>query len=174
MASILLGCRGTQTTQEAAPEPSTSAAASSTNQSQVCPVPLLGHEKIPGYQPDSVDPKLAQQPIAFVSPTLEGNPRFYLGLLQQPVKFCGTANNKIAKVKLFASGPYRSEEKQPEPQETERPLGEASVANGIWFFEYDFREGRVIDIVAQGYDANDQLVAKTNPISISLGGPDPR
>lgn len=175
-ATILLGygCRGTETLKEPVSVQSIKSVSSATRQKLLCPIPLLGYEKLPGYQPGSVDPAFVQKPIAFVSPTLEGNPRFYLGLLQQPVKFCGTANDKIAKVKLFASGAYRYEEKDAVPKEPERFLGEASVNNGIWFFEYNFKEGRVLDIVAQGYDHNDQWVANTDKILLSLAGPDPR
>ncbi|MEO0489634.1 MAG: hypothetical protein AAFZ49_08750, partial [Cyanobacteria bacterium J06659_2] len=72
----------------------------------VCPIPPLGYERMPGYQPDSVDPSLSEKSLAFISPTLEGNPTFYLGILQQPVNFCGIAKDNILSVKLFASGAY--------------------------------------------------------------------
>jgi hypothetical protein len=73
---------------------------------EVCPIPPINYEKIPGYQPDTADPSLSSKLLEFVSPTLEGNPTFYLSILQQPVKFCGIAKENIVKIELFASGIY--------------------------------------------------------------------
>jgi hypothetical protein len=140
----------------------------------ICPIPPIGYERIPGYQPGSVDPSLSQKSIEFISPTLEGNPSFYLGILQQPVRFCGIAKDNIVKVKLFASGAYIYEQQDSIPEEPELLLGEVPVENGLWFFSYDFRGVGVRDIIAKGYDANDQLIATTSGISISLAEPNPR
>lgn len=140
----------------------------------ICPIPLVGYDRIPGYQPGRVNPSLSQKSITFISPTLEGNPRFYLGILQQPVQFCGTAKPEITTVRVFASGAYTYEQKSPIPAQPQQLLGEVLVKDGVWFFNYDFRAGNVIDVLAKGYDANDQLVATTSLISISLAGPDPR
>lgn len=141
--------------------------------SSVCPIPPLGYEQIPGYDPGRVDPSQSDQLLAFISPTLEGNPVFYMGILQQPVKFCGIANGDIERVELLASGAYIYEVRYPDPAEPELLLGEASVENDIWFFDYDFREGGQRQIVANGYNAANDLVATTEPILITLAEPNP-
>jgi hypothetical protein len=141
---------------------------------EVCPIPPKSYRKIPGYQPDSVDPSLSQKTLQFISPILEGDPTFYLGILQQPVRFCGTAKDSIVKVKFFASGTYVYEKKYPVPAKPELLLGEAPVKSGIWFFSYDFKDGEgVRRIIAKGYDSKNNLVDSTSEISITLAGPNP-
>jgi hypothetical protein len=142
---------------------------------ELCPIPPLNYEKISGYQPAHIEPSLSSKKLEFISPTLEGNPTYYLGILQQPVRFCGLAKNSVVKVKLFASGAYLYEKKYPNPENPERLLGETQVEkSGVWFFSYDFRDGDgVRRIIAKGYNSDNQEIATTSEISITLAGPNP-
>jgi hypothetical protein len=138
-----------------------------------CPIPPINYEKIPGYNPGNVNPSRSQKPIEIISPTLSGNPTFYLGILQQPVRFCGTAQGTIVKVKLFATGAYLYEKKARVPNTPELLLGETPVKRGIWFFSYNFREVGNRSVIAKGYDSKGQEVATSPEISITLAEPNP-
>ena len=141
---------------------------------EVCPIPPINYEKIPGYQPGIANPSLSSKLLEFMSPTLEGNSTFYLSILQQPVRFCGTAKGNITKIKLFASGIYIYEKRYPNPEKPEILLGETTVNNGLWFFSYDFREVGSRDIIAKGYDSEDNLISTTSQITIFLSDVNPR
>jgi hypothetical protein len=141
----------------------------------ICPVPSPDYQKIPGYQPGRVDPSLEQKPLAFISPTFEGDSVAYtLSVLEQPVKFCGTAKDNIVRVELFSTGAYLYEQKNPVPAEPELPLGKSTVKDGIWFLDYDFRDGEgKRNIIAKGFDANNKVVFTTPQILITLAGINP-
>jgi hypothetical protein len=142
---------------------------------KICPVPPPDYQKLPGYQPSSVDPSLEQKPLAFVSPTFEGDSvSYHLSVLEQPVKFCGTAKNNIVRVELFSTGAYLYEKKYPVPTNPELPLGKATIENGIWFLDYDFKDGEGRRaVIAKGFDANNKVVFTTPQILITLAGINP-
>jgi hypothetical protein len=179
LAVTVFGCASNQSNREdivTQPTAETGQSTSvSSNNIQICPTPPLAYESIPGYQPGKVDPSLVQETVKIISPvSVEASSNFYESILQQPIKFCGTAKENIVKVKLFSSGAYLYEKKLPEPSEPELPIGESNVENGLWFIAYDFRDGEGRrTIVAKGYDANDELVETSAPISMTLAGPNP-
>jgi hypothetical protein len=84
----------------------TKGSSTSTTDREVCPTSPKNYEKIPEYNPGTVDPSILGKTIEIISPTLLGNPTFYLGILQKTVKFCGIAQSNIIKVKLFSTGAY--------------------------------------------------------------------
>lgn len=174
-AAISSSCSNQNTRQEKVyKSPALSQASPTIAAKELCPIPPVNYNKIPGYQPGKVDPSLSQRPIDIISPTLEGNPTFYLGILQQPVRFCGTAKDNIVKIKLFATGAYIYEKKDPVPAKPELLLGETSVKHNVWFFSYHFRDGEgVRRIIARGYDSSNQVIATTSEISITLAAPNP-
>jgi hypothetical protein len=173
------GCAGNETVREDAVSQPTTASSQSTpapsNNTPVCPTPPLAYESLPGYQPGRVDPSLVQETVKIISPvSVEASSNFYESILQQPIKFCGTAKENISKVKLFSSGAYIYEQQLPEPSNPELPIGESNVENGLWFIAYDFRDGEGRrTIVAKGYDDNGELVETSAPISVTLAGPNP-
>lgn len=175
IVTTVFGCISNDRSQEDLTAPVSDAVEVSSSElaHSVCPIPPLGYEQIPGYEPDSVDPAQSDQLLAIISPTLEGNPSFYMGLLQQPVKFCGIANGDIVRVELLASGAYVYEVTDPDPAEPELRLGDAPIENGVWFFDYDFGEVGRRQIIANGYDAANALVATTGSILITLAEPNP-
>jgi hypothetical protein len=176
---IASGCAGSEPVKEDVVTQSTTinsqATPTANETTQICPTPPLAYESLPGYQPGRVDPSLVQETVKIISPvSAEASSNFYESILQQPIKFCGTAKENIVKVKLFSSGAYIYEQQLPEPSGPELPIGESNVDNGLWFIAYDFRDGEGRrTIVAKGYDANGELVETTAPISITLAGPNP-
>jgi hypothetical protein len=181
LLAMASGCADNETAKEnvVATQPTATssqvAPAASSGNTQICPVPLRGYANIPGYQPGRVDPSLSQKAVEIISPTVgNGGPVFHEGLTQQPIRFCGTAKDNIAKVKLFSTGAYTYEQQPPVPADPELPIGEDSVENGIWFVDYDFRDGPgKRNIVAKGYDASDKLVETAVPIIVSIADVNP-